>query len=337
MQKNIPAVSVVIPMYNAEKYIGECIESIMAQTFQDFEIIVVDDCSTDNSCAVAEKFVGDKLKLIRRNVNSGMPGIPSNIGLEMSRGEYILFVDNDDGITETALEELYPIAKKFEADVVACEKYFQFYDDEKFHKKNLTSYHIREFVTKPTVISDKVEDRISDLQNLKFLWNLWSQLVRRDFLIENNIKFMNAMGQDFLCTACIVCTVKKFVRVPNVINYYRVRRESTYHSSINPNDTRPVIKKWFNALNVGISHMDKFLDTQENFQGRTDLKYLVFDIVAREFLKYLLPIYSKTPAFQLDEILRAEFEQIKNPALSAFLFSRMNIFNINLLQQLSRR
>ena len=52
----IPAVSVIIPMFNAEKYIGECLESILAQTLQDFEIIVVDDCSTDNSCAVVEKF-----------------------------------------------------------------------------------------------------------------------------------------------------------------------------------------------------------------------------------------------------------------------------------------
>ena len=56
-RKILPAISVIVPMYNAEKFIGACLESIFAQTFQDFEIIVVDDCSTDNSCAIVEKFV----------------------------------------------------------------------------------------------------------------------------------------------------------------------------------------------------------------------------------------------------------------------------------------
>ena len=57
MKKTIPAVSIIIPMYNVEKYIGECLDSIFAQTFQDFEVIVVDDCSTDNSCAVVENYI----------------------------------------------------------------------------------------------------------------------------------------------------------------------------------------------------------------------------------------------------------------------------------------
>ena len=57
MNKNIPAVSIVIPMYNTEKYIGECLDSILAQTFQDFEVIVVDDCSADKSCDVVESYL----------------------------------------------------------------------------------------------------------------------------------------------------------------------------------------------------------------------------------------------------------------------------------------
>lgn len=123
MKKTIPAVSIIIPMYNTEQYIRDCLDSILAQTFQDFEVIVVDDCSTDNSVLIVESYLPkfnqgvNRLKLIRSEKNSNTPGMPRNVGIRFSRGEYILFVDSDDAITPTALEELYPIAKKFDADV----------------------------------------------------------------------------------------------------------------------------------------------------------------------------------------------------------------------------
>ncbi|MBQ7198035.1 MAG: glycosyltransferase family 2 protein [Selenomonadaceae bacterium] len=151
MRKTIPAVSIIIPMYNAEKYICDCLDNILIQTFQDFEVIIVDDCSTDKSCDVVESYLPefnssgyDKLKLLRSKVNSGGEGTPRNIGVNISCGEYILFIDSDDFITKTALEELYPIAKKFDADVVHCEKYFQFTDGQENFK--IESYQTGEFV-----------------------------------------------------------------------------------------------------------------------------------------------------------------------------------------------
>ena len=78
-----PAVSVIIPMYNAEKYIGECLESLLLQTFQDFEVIVVDDCSTDNSFSIVESYIpkfDGRLKLTKTEKNSGGGGyVPRNI------------------------------------------------------------------------------------------------------------------------------------------------------------------------------------------------------------------------------------------------------------------
>ena len=93
---DLPKISVIIPLYNAEKYIGDCLESLLVQTFQDFEVIVVDDCSTDNSVAIvqsyAEKF-GGRLKIARTKKNSGGGGyVPRNLGLNLSRGEYIFFL-----------------------------------------------------------------------------------------------------------------------------------------------------------------------------------------------------------------------------------------------------
>lgn len=93
--KNIPAVSIIIPMYNVEKYVGFCLESVLAQTFHDYEVIVIDDCSKDNSCTIVESYkskFGGKLKLIRSKKNSNIfGGSPRNIGVKNSSGEYLFF------------------------------------------------------------------------------------------------------------------------------------------------------------------------------------------------------------------------------------------------------
>ena len=118
----IPAISVIIPMYNAQQYVRECLDSLLAQTFQDFEVIVVDDCSTDNSFAVVKNYMPrfkGRLRLAQTAKNSGGGGyIPRNIGLEMATGEYVYFMDADDFILLSALETLYEAAIIYDADVV---------------------------------------------------------------------------------------------------------------------------------------------------------------------------------------------------------------------------
>ena len=134
MAEKNPEISIVMPMYNMEKYIGECLDSVLSQTFQNYEVIIVDDCSTDKSCEIVESYkpkFGGKLQLIRSEKNSGYPGIPRNKGIDISKGKYICFLDSDDAFINTALEELYNTAEEFQADVIHCERYF-FVQDEDF-------------------------------------------------------------------------------------------------------------------------------------------------------------------------------------------------------------
>ena len=327
-KKTIPAVSIVIPMYNAEKYIGACLDSIFAQTFTDFEVIVVDDCSTDNSVKVVENYFStfrDKLKLIRRKINSGGEGTPRNMGVGISRGEYISFIDSDDMISPTALEELYPIAKKFDADVVHCERFFQFNDGE--NKFTVEGYQTGELVKEPTFLTDNLAERVQDLYNRRFLWNAWSKLIRREYIMNDNLTMINGMAHDahFLC--CLVCSAKNYVRVPNIISFYRLVENSLTHEK---QDVSKVIRKWVNALTKGFQSLDKFLSEREFFQKRPDVKYLALEVWVRECCGYLQEIYAQNPSFQFDELLRKEFE---GNALMAFIFSRMNIFNVNLIKQ----
>lgn len=103
---NSPLVSVIIPMYNAEKYIEETVESIIAQTYRNWEVVIVDDCSTDFSCKIVERFkkVNSRIKLIKLNINFGGPAYPRNIGLDNITGDFIAFLDADDVWEKDKLE-----------------------------------------------------------------------------------------------------------------------------------------------------------------------------------------------------------------------------------------
>ena len=338
---NRPAVSVIIPLYNVEKYIGECLDSLLAQTFQNFEVIVVDDCSTDSSPAIVEsyapKFDG-RLRLERmiKKSKGGGGSIPRNVGFEFSRGEYIFFFDADDTITPTALEELYSLAKKFDADVVHCEKFYavpdQLWNNAEYRKQlkpvnYLTGEKI--FVTEPLIWEDNFEERIKFLRSKKLIWNIWAQLIRRDFILRNEIKMPDAVAQDMTFTICELCSAKKYVVVPNVVNFYRVRQNSVSSEQIN---ARQLIKKWLRSVQHGVRYLDKFLGDNEFFARRPDLKYTVFDAFVSEMSSHLLGIYARVPAPALDELLRKEFADGDNVALMSFIFSFMNVQRIQQLQ-----
>ena len=103
---NNPAVTVIVAVFNAQDFIADCLTSVLNQTFQDFEVIVADDCSTDSSRAVVQKFSADfngRLKLLTLSKNSGRPGIPRNFALEAARGKYVYFLDSDDLLTKSTL------------------------------------------------------------------------------------------------------------------------------------------------------------------------------------------------------------------------------------------
>ena len=337
MKKNIPAVSIIIPMYNAEKYIDECLDSILAQTFTDFEVIVVDDCSTDKSCSVVESYLSkfdDKLKLIRRKKNSGNPGPPSNDGIKNSSGEYILFLDNDDAIIESALEELYTLAKKFNADVVHCKRYYRFPADKKYSDESarfLHAYLIGGEELPPEFLTNDIAKRVTMLNQGKVFLNLWTKLIKRDLIIKNKLRLINGMAQDMVFTCCVFLSAEKYLFVPNSVNLYRVVPESLSHAR---KSVEVHLHQWLMGLTAGFDYFENFLNGREFFRKNLNVKFTMLEIWVRECCKYLTNIYAQMPAWQIDAFLRREFEHVENKtAFMAFLFSRMSIFNFNLNQQ----
>ncbi|MBR4151503.1 MAG: glycosyltransferase family 2 protein [Selenomonadaceae bacterium] len=168
---------------------------------QNFEVIVVDDCSKDSSCKVIESYIpkfNGRLSLYHMSRNSGSAPAPRNNGFLVSRGEYIFFMDSDDTLTKTALEEIYTLAKEYDADVVYCEKYYMSTGVGEEYIKNihLADNRIQKppFVDKPTFISDKLSDRLDDLLAGKFWVTPWQRFVSRKLLAENEINFPEIIG-----------------------------------------------------------------------------------------------------------------------------------------------
>ncbi|MBR1804747.1 MAG: glycosyltransferase family 2 protein [Selenomonadaceae bacterium] len=181
-------VSVIVALYNAEKYIAECLDSLLAQTFVDFEVIVVDDCSTDSSCAIVEgyheKFNG-RLTLSHMETNTGCGALPRNKGMMLACGEYVAFLDDDDMFTKTALEELYTLAKDFDADVVYCEDNYRIKPDGSGVHREIQG--VRTLVDKPTFEADSLEIRVQQILQDKYLQPQWKKFVRRSLIVEHEI------------------------------------------------------------------------------------------------------------------------------------------------------
>ncbi len=215
-------------MYNAEKYIADCLESLLAQTFQNFEVVVVNNCSTDNSPAIVEsykeKFDG-RLALLKTEYNTGSGAIPRNKGAYFSRGEYLFFIDADDFVTKTALEELYTLAKDYDTDVVYCERNYRAKDDGTFLDIEVNPNETP--VDKPTFETENLAERVQRILQWKYYVPQWRKLARRSLIFEHGIFFPPTRpSDDTVWTYGLVFYAKKFLRVPNAVYTRRLSEGS---------------------------------------------------------------------------------------------------------------
>lgn len=184
----MPAISLLIPIYNVEKYLRECLESAHQQTFQDIEVICLNDGSTDASRDIIQEYLEKdaRFKVIDKP-NSGY-GSTMNQGLAAATGEYVAILESDDVFVPTALEQLYAQAIKFDAEVVKAD--FWLYWSQPEEK------------TKPfNIIDAKMTGRLINPQEERAIFyrkpSIWSALYRRSFLIENNIDFLETPGASY--------------------------------------------------------------------------------------------------------------------------------------------
>lgn len=268
--------------------------------------------------------------------NSGGAGVPKNIGMKLSRGKYLFFIDSDDAITKSALNELYQIAENFHADVVDCEKFYPVQNNlwqNKDNNPNVLKVNFNpNHVKTPTLIENDLVTRVTHFRNKRFPYPLWTKFINRDFLAKNNLEMINSRtSEDLLLTFSMLCLAERYVLVPNIVNFYRIHEKSISHQKIS---VEQMINIHTDALKKGIPYLEKFFESKDILIKHKNLKFTIFEVLFQESFFYLANTFTKVPLQQLDEIIRREFEKISDKtALTAFLFSRMNIFNVNLIQQ----
>ena len=212
------AISIVIPVYNIEKYLKECLDSIVNQTFKDFEAICVNDGSKDNSLKILEEYTKKDSRFRVISQENGGSGSARNNGLRHAQGKYVQFLDGDDYFEPNMLETLYNLAEKYQADIAVCSSKKVNDDGIITESKNpnfpLNLYKI--FFNKTFNYKDFPEDIFNLIGAVP-----WNKLYLKEMLNKNNLRFPNLIGPDDLCFVYManVCAEKIIATNEEFINY----------------------------------------------------------------------------------------------------------------------
>lgn len=222
-------ISIIVPVYNVESYLSECVDSILKQTLQDIEIILVDDGSTDRSGVICDAYAKkDERILVIHKPNGGLTSA-WKAGVEKARAPFVGFVDSDDWIDAEMFERLFTTAKKADADLTICGLVYDFMDgkDSKTETSRLTkhAYDRKEIETEifPVLINDGgfVQRTIQPARVTKLYK---TKCVRKNIPLCNNEV---SIGEDLQLTFSVVCDASKIAMIPDFYPYhYRINSAS---------------------------------------------------------------------------------------------------------------
>ncbi len=247
---NQPLVSIILPVYNAQSHLARCVGSICAQTYQNIEIIILNDGSKDQSLPVCEEFrQKDPRILLVDKANSGVSDT-RNLGLKLASGKYVEFVDSDDYLDPDFTERLVAAAEENEADFVIApykmvipagaskpEQVLDKIQDELGVMSVARPPEVREYGFLPAGVYDKdtFALRLMDKPASYFYSVLWNKLYRRDILTGNDIQFVSEMrwAEDLVFNLRYIQYAERFVAIDKPGYYYVQNPQSICHTQIN--------------------------------------------------------------------------------------------------------
>ena len=216
-------VSVVVPVYNSEKYVYECLRSLEKQTLKEIEFIIIDDGSTDSSLEIIKKFQKkDGRFRVYSQENKGV-GKTRNRGLKLARGEYIGFVDSDDFVNENYFFKLYEGAKKYDADVSVIEKFIRFDDN----RKQINNTFGEDYLPKGVEFTEDISYLIGNVGQQ------WDKIYKKSFLKKYNIYCLERKlhFEDEWFSSLVALNAKRISFVKGAEYYYRYNPKGITQSS----------------------------------------------------------------------------------------------------------
>ncbi len=218
-------ISVIIPVYNVEEYLRECVDSVINQTYENLEIILVDDGSTDSSGRICDEYAEKDSRVSAIHQKNGGLSVARNTGLSKSNGVYIYFLDSDDYIAENAIEVLTSIAEKDNSDIV-------FFDAVSF--ADTADFTVKQnYIRKKKYKTDSGYNVFSALnKNKEFHSAVYLMLFKNDFIIKNDLRFIpDILHEDMVFTYHALCFAKVVSQYDKALYYRRYRKNSIMTSS----------------------------------------------------------------------------------------------------------
>lgn len=226
-------ISVIIPVYNVQTYLPECLDSLIAQDYQDLEIILIDDGSKDNSGKICDEYAAKDSRIKVIHQPNGGAGAAKNAGLKAATGEYLAFLDSDDFLEPGAYSHMMAILKEQDADIVQCAFQRLFRDGAKPERMaNLTA-----------------ENTEACMARVPWDWTLallWNKLYRRSIFDGIFFEVGNIIDDEYFTYQGIM-NAKKIVYDDRVVHNYRQRRSSVMNS---PQSRVRILKNWMEFQNI---------------------------------------------------------------------------------------